>query len=70
MPKFVPVSNPELARNEQNLHSEENMKHRKFDNPHAVLKPKVDRGWQQGSLGWGVLGAFGSNEKGYNQNYH
>ena len=39
------------------------MKHRKFDNPHSVL-PKVDRGWEGGSVGWGVLGAFGSNQKG------
>ena len=39
--------------------------HRKFDNPHAVQgalkgrrrgedKPKVDRGWEQGSVGRGV----------------
>lgn len=63
MPRFVPVSNPEAPKSEQDLHSAENLKHRKFDNPHAVLKPPVDRGWQQGSLGWGVLGSFGSKEK-------
>ena len=26
-------------------------------------KPTVDRGWATGTVGWGVLGSFGSNEK-------
>lgn len=66
MPRFVPVSNPELSKNEQNLNSEDNIKHRQFDNPHSLIKSTkvVDRGWQQGTLGWGVLGAFGSDAKG------
>jgi hypothetical protein len=26
-------------------------------------KKVVDRGWEQGNVGWGVLGSFGSNSK-------
>ena len=62
MVKFVPVSDVERPRDAQNLNSSANEKHRKFDNPHAVKKT-VDRGWQQGNVGWGVLGAFGNSDK-------
>eukprot|EP01035_Chromulina_nebulosa_P019283 gene19283-25142_t len=63
MPKFVPVVDVEKPLHEQNIHSEELSKHRQFDNPHDISKSTVHRGWQQGSLGWGVLGSFGSNDK-------
>jgi hypothetical protein len=62
MVKFVPVSDVERPRAAQNLHASANEKHRKFDNPHTVGK-SVDRGWQQGNVGWGVLGAFGNSDK-------
>lgn len=62
MVKFVPVSDVERPRAAQNLHASANDKHRKFDNPHTVGKT-VDRGWQQGNVGWGVLGAFGNADK-------
>jgi hypothetical protein len=62
MVKFVPVSDVERPRAAQNLHASANDKHRKFDNPHTVGKT-VDRGWQQGNVGWGVLGAFGNSDK-------
>lgn len=57
MPKFVPVVDTEKPLSEQ-AQDRDFEKHRRFDNPH-----KVDRGWQQGSLGWGVKGAFGSDGK-------
>ncbi len=57
MPKFVPVVDNEKSLVEQREDTAFD-KHRRFDNPH-----KVDRGWQQGNVGWGVLGAFGSNSK-------
>ena len=60
MPAFVPVVDSEKPRSEQ-VKDETWQKHRQFDTPY-IVKPK-DRGWQQGSLGWGVLGEFGSNEK-------
>lgn len=67
MPKFVPVVDVEKARSEQNINDASLSKHRKFDNPFAIGKnskpPNVDRGWEQGSYGFGVLGSFGSNEK-------
>lgn len=62
MVKFVPVSDVERPRAAQNLQTSANDKHRKFDNPHTVGKT-VDRGWQQGNVGWGVLGAFGNSDK-------
>lgn len=62
MVKFVPVSDVERPRAAQNLNASANDKHRKFDNPHTVGKT-VDRGWQQGNVGWGVLGAFGNSDK-------
>lgn len=42
--------------------SEDMAKHRAFDNPHAVpgaagapqRRGKFDRGWAQGTVGWGV----------------
>jgi hypothetical protein len=33
-------------------------------------KSKTDRGWEQGNVGWGVLGAFGSNQKGRKSYIH
>eukprot|EP01032_Pedospumella_encystans_P014208 gene14208-16335_t len=57
MPKFVPVVDNEKSLVEQREDTTFD-KHRRFDNPH-----KVDRGWQQGNVGWGVLGAFGSDSK-------
>ena len=29
----------------------------------ATDKPKADRGWERGSVGWGVLGSWGNDEK-------
>jgi hypothetical protein len=57
MPKFVPVVDTEKPISEQGKDPSFD-KHRRFDNPH-----KVDRGWQQGTVGWGVLGEFGSSGK-------
>ena len=62
MVKFVPVTDVERPKDAQNLNTSANEKHRKFDNPHTVKKT-VDRGWQQGNVGWGVLGAFGNSDK-------
>ena len=62
MVKFVPVTDVERPKAAQNLQGAANDKHRKFDNPHTV-GTTVDRGWQQGNVGWGVLGAFGNSDK-------
>ena len=62
MVKFVPVTDVERPKAAQNLNTSANDKHRRFDNPHSVGKT-VDRGWQQGNVGWGVLGAFGNLDK-------
>lgn len=65
MPTFVPVTDTERAKCEQNLHDAEFAEHRQFDAPHAMgrTKPKVDRGWAQGELGWGVLKSFGADDR-------
>ena len=68
MPKFVPVVDTEKPLAEQNDNDPNFQKHRHFDNPHAlesggVSKKTVDRGWQQGQVGWGVLKQFGNLEK-------
>ena len=67
MPTFVPVVDQEKSRFERDDYDQSNSKHRKFDNPFALSKPKVDptnkRGFETGSVGWGVLGEFGSNQK-------
>ena len=59
MPSFVPVTDVEKPRAAQNPHDAKNAKHRQFD---STTQP-VNRGWQQGNVGWGVLGAFGHHEK-------
>eukprot|EP01033_Poteriospumella_lacustris_P020151 gene20151-14714_t len=61
MPSFVPVTDPEKARSEQNPHDPEFIAHRLFDDPHTVKT--VDRGWGQGEVGWGVLKKFGGDER-------
>lgn len=43
MPRFVPVTDPEVPRSEQNLHSYDLIKHRKWDNPHGLVDYKVKR---------------------------
>lgn len=61
MPAFVPVSDPEKARYEQD--EKEMAKHRNFDSM-VVARQRTEttnRGWEQGSVGWGVLGAWGSS---------
>ena len=68
MPSFVPVVDQEKSRSERNDFDAEFAKHRKFDNPHSVSKPlgyssTNKRGFETGSVGWGVLGEFGSNQK-------
>lgn len=69
MPKFVPVTDTERPQSEQHEVAHDYAQHRKFDAPHAVKanenrgRGKVDRGWQEGTVGWGVLGSFGSNDK-------
>ena len=73
MPKFVPVVDTEKPLSEQDHRSKaEFSKHRQFDNPYNInnynsnvknKKKVVDRGWEQGNVGWGVLGSFGSNSK-------
>ena len=52
MPKFVPVEDDETPREERIA-----QRNRKTDHP------TVDRGWEQGQVGWGVRGAFGSSHK-------
>lgn len=47
MPKFVPVKDDETPALERKKES---------------VGP-VDRGWEQGNIGWGVLGSFGSSGK-------
>lgn len=63
MPRFVPVVDVEKPRAEQD-DDPEFRKHKKFD---ALNQPTSSltshRGWQSGTLGWGVLGSFGSVEK-------
>jgi hypothetical protein len=51
MPQFVPVVDDETPR------------HERGGSVSAVPKKTVDRGWQQGTLGWGVQGNFGSHSK-------
>mmetsp|Transcript_34021 Transcript_34021/g.44927 ORF Transcript_34021/g.44927 Transcript_34021/m.44927 type:complete len:201 (-) Transcript_34021:163-765(-) len=67
---FVPVTDVEKARCEQDFYSDNLRKHRKFDNPFddnlrgGKPKKKVDRGWgEHGSVGWGVRGFHGSAQK-------
>lgn len=63
MPAFVPVSDPEKARYEQD--EKELAKHRNFDSM-VVARQRTEttnRGWEQGSVGWGVLGAWGSSRR-------
>lgn len=62
MPKFVPVTDTERPRSEQ-TNDATMSRHRRFDNPHSVTKDKVDRGWVQGEVGWGVLKNFGDDER-------
>lgn len=62
MPKFVPVTDTEKPRSEQS-NDATMARHRQFDNPHSVNKDKVDRGWVQGEVGWGVLKNFGDDER-------
>jgi hypothetical protein len=59
MGKFVPVVDTEAPRSERMDHGEDAKKHRKFDN----MGTTVDRGWEQGKVGWGVQGNFGSSSK-------
>jgi len=67
MPTFVPVVDNEKSRSERDDNDASLAKHRKFDNPFALAKPSVNpsnkRGFETGSVGWGVLGSFGSNQK-------
>jgi hypothetical protein len=66
MPQFVPVVDVETPANERNPNSKDYAKHRAWEAPHAHSssnKSHVNRGWEQGNVGWGVVGAFGSNEK-------
>ena len=66
MPKFVPVVDSETPLSEQAYNDPNYEKHRQFDAPYVVKQQKsdvIDRGWKQGSLGWGVLGSFGSSNK-------
>ena len=75
MPTFTPVSDPEAPRWEQD--ESKLAKHRNFDT-HVIARsqterqalakgrkdaPDVNRGFEQGAVGWGVLGAFGSDTK-------
>jgi hypothetical protein len=62
MVKFVPVTDVEKPRDAQDMNSSANQKHRKFDAAHTLGKKVVDRGWQQGNVGWGVLGEFGGGK--------
>ena len=79
MPRFVPVTDTEKPRCEQN--DESMSKHRAWDSfvvardagesrqmqqamtKATTEKPKADRGWERGSVGWGVLGSWGSNDR-------
>mmetsp|Transcript_919 Transcript_919/g.1597 ORF Transcript_919/g.1597 Transcript_919/m.1597 type:complete len:520 (-) Transcript_919:36-1595(-) len=49
MPQFVPVKDDETPSSERSKNKNK--------------MPAVDRGWEQGNVGWGVLGAFGSAGK-------
>ena len=72
MPSFVPVVDVEKPRHERDDCDENFGKHRKFD---AMAQPssssklpvgydkKNKRGFADGSVGWGVLGEFGSSQK-------
>ena len=68
MPTFVPVVDVEKPRFERDDFDANHIKSRKFDNPHSLIRPpekdtKNKRGFADGSVGWGVLGEFGSYEK-------
>ncbi|AFZ81429.1 hypothetical protein BEWA_008390 [Theileria equi strain WA] len=43
MPRFVPVTDPEVPRSEQDIHYDSLIKHRKWDNPHSLVKDKVKK---------------------------
>lgn len=58
MPTFVPVTNPEKSLREQD--ESELSKHRNFD---STVVARQKRGWQQGTVGWGVQGTWGSTAK-------
>lgn len=63
MPSFVPVQDPEKARHEQDETAL--AKHRNFDSM-VVARQRTEttnRGWEQGAVGWGVLGSWGSSSR-------
>ena len=77
-PRFVPVTDTEKPRCEQGAESmakhrawdsfvvaRDAGESREMQQAmtKATAKPKADRGWERGSVGWGVLGAWGSNER-------
>lgn len=57
MGKFVPVVDEEAPKAERDDNSAAQQKHRKFD------RSSSSRGWEQGTVGWGVQGSFGSASK-------
>lgn len=59
MPQFVPVVDDETPLSERQAQGIRAARYA----PKPSGKPAVDRGWEQGNVGWGVLGAFGSTEK-------
>ena len=78
MPKFVPVSDPEAPRWEQDEAAL--AKHRNFDSGciardqteqrqlaagrrAATKEDRANRGFEQGAVGWGVVGTFGSDAR-------
>eukprot|EP00629_Pelagomonadales_sp_RCC1024_P002594 CAMPEP_0119280688 /NCGR_PEP_ID=MMETSP1329-20130426/23225_1 /TAXON_ID=114041 /ORGANISM="Genus nov. species nov., Strain RCC1024" /LENGTH=107 /DNA_ID=CAMNT_0007281285 /DNA_START=58 /DNA_END=378 /DNA_ORIENTATION=- len=77
MPQFVPVADPEAPRWEQD--ESKLAKHRNFDSHviardagelRGLAKgqrqdedKKTNRGFEQGAVGWGVLGSWGSEQR-------
>ena len=57
MPQFVPVVDDETPAQERRAPGGHKLPGGKSAKGH------VDRGWEQGNVGWGVLGSFGSMEK-------
>ena len=52
--------------NPYNINNYSNNNNSSNNNNNSNVKNKkkvVDRGWEQGNVGWGVLGSFGSNSK-------
>ena len=63
--KHRQFDNPYNINNYNNNNNSNNNNNNSNNNNNNVKNKKkvVDRGWEQGNVGWGVLGSFGSKSK-------